>query len=134
MSNTEVIPHLEAPDIRVAKIATAASLSGSSQLAYHLGYLASNKDSIFFRLWKNSGNGKFSTDWRALADIEKALAKLPTESSFTADAFAPMFQGRSVNNRYFTFACLLGAGFLCRTDKGYSTGMASFSGALEEIR
>lgn len=116
---TEAIPNIEIPDIRVAKIATAASLSGLSQLEYHLGYLASSKDRIFVRLWRNSGAGKFNTDWLALADIEKALAKIPAEGTFTADAFAPLFQGRSVNSRYFTLACLLHARLLQRTEKGY---------------
>ena len=119
MTTTEVKTNLDVPDICVAKIAMADSLSGLSQLEYHLGYLASDKDRIYFRLWKNSGNGKFSADWRALADIEKVLATVPAESSFTADALIPMFLGRSVNNRYFSIACLLGAGFFARTASGY---------------
>lgn len=119
MTNTEVVPGLEVLDIRVAKIATAPSLSGLSDLEYHLGYLAGDKGRIYIRLWKNSGNGKFNTDWLALADIEKALAKVPTDGSFTAEAFAPLFYGRSVNSRYFTIACLLHAGLLRRTDDGY---------------
>lgn len=120
MTNIEVVPGLEVPDIRVAKIATAPSLSGLSELEYHLGYLASDKGRIYIRLWKNSGNGKFNTDWLALADIEKALAKIPADDSFTAEAFAPLFQGRSVNSRYFTLACLLHAGLLRRTEEGYA--------------
>jgi hypothetical protein len=119
MSNQEVVPALEAPDIRVAKIAEAESLSSLSQLEYHLGFLASDKGRIYIRLWKNSGNGKFNTDWLALSDIEKALAKVPAEGSFTAEAFVPLFQGRSVNSRYFTLACLLHAGLLRRTEEGY---------------
>ena len=119
MTNTEVVPGVEVLDIRTARISTAPSLSELSQLEYHLGYLASSKDRIYIRLWKNSGNGKFNTDWLALADIEKALAKLPAEGTFAADAFAPLFQGRSVNSRYFTIACLLHAGLLRRTEDGY---------------
>jgi hypothetical protein len=119
MTNTEVVPGVEVLDIRTARISTAPSLSELSQLEYHLGYLASSKDRIYIRLWKNSGNGKFNTDWLALADIEKALSKIPTEGTFAADAFAPLFQGRSVNTRYFTIACLLHAGLLCRTEDGY---------------
>ena len=119
MTNAAITSNLDVPDIRVAKIATAPSLSSLSELEYHLGYLAGNKDSIYFRLWKNSGNGKFSTDWRALADIETVLAKVPADSSFTADALIPMFQGRSVNNRYFSIACLLDAGFFAGTASGY---------------
>jgi hypothetical protein len=119
MTNTEVVPGLEVLDIRVAKIATAESLSNLSQLEYHLGYLVGDKSRIYVRLWKNSGNGKFNTDWLALADIEKTLAKVPAEGTFTADAFVPLFQGRSVNSRYFTIACLLHAGLLRRTEDGY---------------
>ena len=120
MTNTEVASNLEVPDIRVAKIATANSLSALSQLVYHLGYLAGDKDRIYIRLWKNSGNGKLNTNWLALADIEKALAKISAEDTFTADAFAPLFQGRSVNSRFFTIACLLHAGLLSRTEDGYA--------------
>jgi hypothetical protein len=123
MTNAEVTSNIDVPDIRVAKIATAGSLSGLSQLEYHLGYLADNKDSIYFRLWKNSGNGRFSTDWRGLAEIETVLAKVPADSSFTADALTPMFLGRSVNNRYFSIACLVGAGFFARTASGYMRNM-----------
>jgi hypothetical protein len=119
MTNTEVVPGVEVLDIRTARISTAPSLSELSQLEYHLGYLATSKDRIYIRLWKNSGNGKFNTDWLALADIEKALSKIPTEGTFAADAFAPLFQGRSVNTRYFTIACLLHAGLLARTEEGY---------------
>ena len=120
MTNTEVVPNLEVPDIRVARIAQASSLSGLSQLEYHLGYLAGRKDRIYIRLWKNSGNGKFNTDWLALADIEKALTKIPAEDTFSAEAFVPLFRGRSVNSRYFTLACLLHAGILRRTEDGYA--------------
>lgn len=119
MTTTDVVPGLEVMDIRVAKIATAPSLSGLSDLEYHLGYLAGDKGRIYIRLWKNSGNGKFNTDWLALADIEKALANVPAEGSFTAEAFAPLFYGRSVNSRYFTLACLLHAGLLRKTEEGY---------------
>ena len=45
---------------------------------------------------------------------------LPAEESFTADALAPLFQGRSVNSRFFTIACLLHAKLLRRTENGYA--------------
>jgi len=109
----------DVPEIRTARISTAPSLSGLSELEYHLGYLASSTDRIYIRLYKNSGNGKFNTNWLALADIEKALATVPADASFTADAFTSLFHGRSVNSRYFTIACLLHAGLLCRTGDGY---------------
>ena len=49
----------------------------------------------------------------------RSLANVPAEGSFTADALAPLFQGRSVNSRYFTIACMLHAGLLARADDGY---------------
>lgn len=107
------------PNLRIARISTAPSLSGLSELEYHFGYLASNPDRIYFRLWKNSGHGKFNNDWIALANIEKALVKVPTDGSFTADALASLFLRRSNNSHYFTIACLLHAGLLQRTEGGY---------------
>ena len=119
MTTQTVSPESELPELRTALISNAPSLSELSNLEYHIGYLAGSPDRIFIRLWKNSGNGKFNTDWIALADIEKVLADVPADKSFSADALAPMFLHRSVNSRYFTIACLLHAGLLRRTEEGY---------------
>ncbi len=119
MTTTPLPPKEELPELRTALIATAPSLSGLSDLEYHFGYLASSRERIYFRLWKNSGNGKFNKDWIALSDIEKALAKVPVGGSFTVEAFSPLFARRSTNSPFFLIACLLHAGLLQRTEEGY---------------
>jgi hypothetical protein len=116
MTNTEVVPNIDVPDIRVARISTAPSLSELSELEYHLGYLAGDKGCIYIRLWKNSGNGKIHPGWLALADLENALASVPVESPFKASVLAPLFRGRSTNNLHFSIAALLDCGLLKRAD------------------
>ena len=63
-------------DIRVLKIATCKSLSGSSDLTYHLGCDA--QDNLHIRLWSNSAGGLHSKHWFSLAGI---LAKLTDDRS-----------------------------------------------------
>jgi len=45
-------------DIRVLKIGTCRSLSGTSDLTYHLG--ADANDNLHIRLWANSAGGLHS--------------------------------------------------------------------------
>lgn len=105
------------PIINVAKIATCSSLSGLSTLEYHVGYLASNPSNILFRIWKNSGGGKFNTDWIGLAEVEKALSGIPADGTFTASALAPIAEGKSVNTSSFIGAALLAEGLTVRSKK-----------------
>jgi hypothetical protein len=120
MSKNEANQETEAPAlpaINVAKIATTESLSGLSTLEYHVGYLASNPSQIHFRIWKNSGGGKFNTDWIGLAEVEKALSGIPAEGTFTAAALAPIAVGKSVNTSSFIGAALLAEGLIVRSEK-----------------
>lgn len=105
------------PVIHIAKIATCNSLSGLSTLEYHVGYEASNPARIYFRIWKNSGGGKFNTDWIGLGAVEKALAGIPADGTFTASALAPIASGRSVNTSSFIGAALLAEGLIIRSEK-----------------
>ncbi len=110
------------PLIRVAKVGTCQSLSGLSELTFHLGYEADNTQRIHLRLVSNSGNGKIHPGWLALADIEKALSAVPAESPFKASTLAPIFRGRSTNNLHFSIAVLLHCGLLRKaedTAEGY---------------
>ncbi len=110
------------PFIRVAKIGTCQSLSGLSELTFHLGYEADNTQRIHLRLVSNSGNGKIHPGWLALADLEQALASVPAESPFKASILAPLFRGRSTNNLHFSIAVLLHCGLLKKaedTTEGY---------------
>lgn len=104
------------PVIRVAKIGTCQSLSGLSELTFHLGYEADNTQRIHLRLVSNSGNGKIHPGWLALADLEQALASVPAESPFKASTLAPLFRGRSTNNLHFSIAVLLHCGLLRKAE------------------
>ncbi len=102
--------------IHIAKIATCDSLSGLSQLEYHVGYEAGTKDRISIRIWKNSGGGKFNTDWVSLATIEKVMAKVPAGEPFKAAALNPIMEGRSVNTASFLAGSILAEGLIVRTE------------------
>jgi hypothetical protein len=116
MSNSQTDAQ-ELPVINVAKIATTDSLSSLSQLEYHVGYLTSNPSQIHFRVWKNSGGGKFSIHWISLAEVEKVLSGIPAEGAFTAAALAPIAEGKSVNTSSFIGAALLAEGLIVRSEK-----------------
>jgi hypothetical protein len=104
------------PKINVAKIATCNSLSGLTELQYHVGYEADAKDKIHIRIAASNGNGKFNSIFWSLAEIEECLAGIPVDQSFQASALKPVFASRSVNTLYFVLAALLDFRFLRRAD------------------
>ena len=107
---------LTTPVINTAKIATCNSLSGLTELQYHLGYEAGSKDKIRIRVAASTGSGKFNACFWSLAEIEKALSNIPANASFPISALKPVFVGRSVNTMYFVLAALLDCGFFRRAD------------------
>ena len=104
------------PIINTAKIATCNSLSGLTELQYHLGYEADATDKIHIRIAASNGNGKFNSIFWSLAEIESCLAGIAVDQSFQASALKPVFVGRSVNTMYFVLAALLDCGYLRRAD------------------
>lgn len=104
------------PVIRVAKIGTCQSISGLSELTFHLGYEADNPQRIHLRLVKNSSTGKIHPGWLALADLEQALSAVPADGAFKASVLAPLFRGRSTNNLHFSIAVLLDCCLLKRAE------------------
>lgn len=104
------------PSIRVAKIARCMSLSGLTELEYHVGYEAGTQDKIHIRITASNGNGKFNACWWSLADIEHALSSIPANAAFTVSALKSVFAGRSVNTMYFVLAAILNTGLLRRAD------------------
>ncbi|HSG93695.1 MAG TPA: hypothetical protein VK999_08225, partial [Methylotenera sp.] len=87
------------------KTATCKSLSGKSDLSYHIACDSDNE--IYFRIADNSGNGFFSCEWIALSAIEKAIENRPTMSGITALTLTPLFKGKSVNTPAFLLAALM---------------------------
>jgi hypothetical protein len=104
------------PALHIAKIESCESLSGLSTLEYHVGYVAGSKDRICFRIWTNSGSGKFNTDWVALSAIEKVLADVLPNGTFKAAAFNCLLPGKSVNTPAFIAAACLAEGLIRRSE------------------
>lgn len=92
-------------ELITVKSATCKSLSGKSDLSYHIACDSDNE--IYFRIADNSGNGFFSCEWIALSAIEKAIENRPTMSGITALTLTPLFKGKSVNTPAFLLAALM---------------------------
>jgi hypothetical protein len=64
---TDTAEDTEIP-MRILRIATCPSLSGRSELTYHVG-CNRETNAISFRLWENSSSGMFSNTWFSLKDV-----------------------------------------------------------------
>lgn len=106
--------------IRILKIATCSTLSGRSELTYHIG-CTPNGD-IQIRVVQNSGNGQFNADWVPLSLIKKLLLAQPADKPMTSAVMSSVFRGKSSNSAAFAFAALKAEG-LVKTgeekDSGY---------------
>jgi hypothetical protein len=104
------------PHIATAKVFSCESLSGLCTLTAAIGYEVGTTDRLHIRITESNGMGKFNSCWWSLAEIEKALAKVPEQDAFKAPVLAPIFAGRSVNTMYFVISALLSIGLLRRAD------------------
>jgi hypothetical protein len=62
------------PSITIIKKSTCKNLQGKATLGYHLGI--DETSALYWKIHANSGNGMFSNQWVAFADIQKALADI----------------------------------------------------------
>lgn len=113
------------PEIPICtiKIGACSTLSGRSQLTYHVGNDADS--AVHIRVVQNSGNGQFNTNWVSLSVIEKILAGHPADKPMTSSAMLPVFRGKSSNSPAFLFATLLAEGLVVagkEKDSGYTLG------------
>jgi hypothetical protein len=109
--------------IRILKIGTCTSLSGRSELTYHLGCNADSE--IHFRVVQNSGNGQFNAEWVPLTLIEKLLTQHPADKPLTSRVMQPVFRSKSSNSPAFLFASLKAEGLVKARDgkdSGYLLG------------
>lgn len=125
------------PDLSlcILKIATCSTLSGRSELTYHLGR---NSDAVLhFRVVGNTGNGQFNSDWVSLTMIEELLAKHPADKVLTSRILQPLFRGKSSNSPAFLFACLKAEGLVKagpEKDSGYLLGdIETFKQAMSAL-
>ena len=101
---------VEAPAIRILKIANCPSLSGKSTLTYHVGCTADGD--VRLRVFGNTGGGFFSNEWIEVSAIEQAIAKVPSGIAITAHVLFPLFVGKSQNSHAFLFAALKSVGLV----------------------
>lgn len=112
-----------AASMRVLKIATCPSLSGRSQLTYHLGCNA--EGDIQLRVVQNSGSGQFNADWISLSMVKQLLSEHPKEKPLTSSVLHPVFRNKSSNSPSFAFAVLLAESIVLPgpdKDSGYRQG------------
>lgn len=115
--------------IRILKIGTCSTLSGRSQLTYHVG---SNSDGdIQIRVVQNSGNGQLNADWVPIALIEKLMVAHPADRPITSRVMLPVFRSKSSNSPAFLFAALMAEGLV---KGGAEKGAGYLLGDIEAFR
>ena len=103
---------------RILKIATCPSVSGKSQLSYHLG--CNDQQEFQLRVHGNTGSGCFSSDWIAWKDIQTLLNKQPLGKPLSSLSLFPLYPGKSTNSPAFLLAVLLAEGIVSPLEKrGY---------------
>jgi len=98
------------PSIRILKVGTCPSLSGASQLTYHIGCNADSE--IHFSMYKNSSSGFFSKENIPLIAIQQIFAKVPVDGAITSYLLHSLFQGKSTNTPGFMLAALVAEGLV----------------------
>lgn len=109
--------------MRILKVSTCPSLSGRSELTYHIGCNAEGE--IQFRVVSNSGSGYFNADTVSFNQITKLLAEHPADKPLTSTVLNPVFRGKSSNSPAFLFAALKAELIVLpgsNKDAGYTTG------------
>lgn len=104
---TKDIP--ETSDIEIVSTRKTKTISGKSNLTYHVG--KDEEANQYIRIWVNSGNGYFSNEWIPVTNVIGILEKHEAESA-TSIIFSNLFSGKSVNTPSFLSAALLDSGLL----------------------
>jgi len=116
-------PQPEAPAVRILKVSTCPSLSGRSELTYHMGCIG---EAIQLRVYQNSGKGYFNQEWISFINIMEVL---DSQDQITAASLRSVFVGKSVNTAGFFLAVLKDLGLIVRT--GHKHGRKPSSGRPE---
>lgn len=126
---------ISAVSMRVLKVADTPSLSGRSQLTYHIGCDA--EGDIHFRVVANTGSGQFNSDWVPLPMVEKLLTAHPSSKPMTSGSLRSVFRHRSSNSPAFLFAALKAESLVLPReikDAGYGLGdVEGFKQAMSEL-
>jgi len=74
MENSHFNTSPNSSDLITVKSATCKSLSGKSDLTYHIACDSDNE--IYFRIAENFGGGFFCVEWIALSDIDRTYIEI----------------------------------------------------------
>lgn len=105
------VPAIPAPLIRILKAGTCPSLSGKSKLSYEVG--CNGESAIYFQVSGNSGGGQHNIEWVAMEKIWKALGESTNITSFSLHS---VFKGKSLNNGGFWLAALKNEGLVLASE------------------
>lgn len=94
------------PQVRIVKVDHCPSLSGRSELTFHVGCIG---EAIQLRVYQNSGKGYFNQEWIPLSRIKEVLT---SREQLTAASLRPIFIGKSVNTAGFVLAVLKHLGLI----------------------
>lgn len=94
------------PKVRILKVSTCPSLSGRSELTYHVGCIG---EAVQLRVYQNSGKGYFNQEWISYSQIMDALT---SQEQVTAASLRSIFVGKSVNTAGFFLAVLKDLGLI----------------------
>lgn len=124
------------PAMRILMVGACPSLSGLSEIAYMVGCPVGAQDvsSTCFRIAGNSSSGKYNANWVPIAAIERALADIPPEQTFSAAALNPIYTSRSANSPGFLAAILLHVGLIARAPEGQSYVRHTADAFWEEVK
>lgn len=129
-----------APTVRIIKVGTCKSLSGKSNLTYHVGHViaeegaAASDQNIHVRVYANSGRGIFSDDCVPMSSIQEVFDKVPSGHGITSFTLFPIFKGRSQNSPGFLLAALLNEGLVTHLpEKKRSYGRLPDAGFIAEM-
>lgn len=96
----KVVKKADELDVRILKVSTCPSLSGRSELTYHIGCVAKL---IYLRLFLNTGKGYFNREWIPFNSIKEVITN---EATISAASLRQIFVGKSVNTGGFFLAVL----------------------------
>jgi hypothetical protein len=96
--------------ITIIKKGTCKTLQGTATLTYHIGL--DDTGAILWKIAASTGNGMFSTEYVAFADIQKVLADWSTDLPITSFSLKSLYANRSVNTPGFLLATLVNEGIL----------------------
>ena len=92
------------------------SSSGKSELSYHVGH--DDKGELYFRVYRNSGRGYFSQEWKSLS---REILPLLQDANYpiTGYLMIDLYPGVSINSGFFLLVCLLNEGIVERWKRIY---------------